>query len=72
MFPVGNVDDAILLYQNALLLLKDSKNVSSNNGIIEKVMIDLAELLHSVGRYLFFFFWDLKVFDSTYIHKDYL
>ncbi|KAL1824023.1 hypothetical protein ACET3Z_010801 [Daucus carota] len=46
----GNVDDAILLYQNALLLLKDSKNVSSNNGIIEKVMIDLAELLHSVGR----------------------
>lgn len=46
----GNVDEAILLYRNALLLLKDSKNATSDDSIIEKIMIDLAELLHSVGR----------------------
>lgn len=46
----GDVDEAILLYQNALLLLKNSKNVTSDDGLLEKIMIDLAELLHSVGR----------------------
>ncbi|KAL8148441.1 uncharacterized protein LOC141708288 [Apium graveolens] len=46
----GDVDEAILLYQNALLLLKNSKNVNSDDGVVEKIMIDLAELLHSVGR----------------------
>lgn len=58
---LGNVDEAILLFQNALLLLKDSKNVTADDGIIEKIMIDLAELLHSVGRYLLFL-GDLLVF----------
>uniref|UniRef100_A0A5B6YP78 Putative nephrocystin-3 isoform X1 n=1 Tax=Davidia involucrata TaxID=16924 RepID=A0A5B6YP78_DAVIN len=46
----GNADEAIHLYRNALQVFEDSKSMASDDSIIEKTRIDLAELLHEVGR----------------------
>ncbi|KAA8533580.1 hypothetical protein F0562_030986 [Nyssa sinensis] len=46
----GNVDEAIHLYRHALKLFEDSKSMALDDDIMEKTRIDLAELLHEVGR----------------------
>lgn len=53
-FLEGDFDEAIHLYRHALQLLKDSNSATLDDDIMEKIRIDLAELLHSVGRYLWF------------------
>lgn len=51
-FFSGNSDEAIDLYRNALQLLKkDSNSATLDDDMMEKIRIDLAELLHLVGRY---------------------
>ncbi|KAF5956034.1 hypothetical protein HYC85_008890 [Camellia sinensis] len=47
---LGAADEAIQLYRNALQVLKDSKCMPLDNNVMEKMRIDLAELLHLVGR----------------------
>ncbi|EYU25245.1 hypothetical protein ABFS82_06G019600 [Erythranthe guttata] len=46
----GQVNEAIDLYKSAIQILKDSKHMELDDGILEKMRIDLAELLHVVGR----------------------
>ncbi|KAL3524423.1 hypothetical protein ACH5RR_017257 [Cinchona calisaya] len=46
----GDIDEAIALYQDAFRVLKDSKSIASNDELMEKMRIDLAELLHVAGR----------------------
>ncbi|KAK6926032.1 hypothetical protein RJ641_007751 [Dillenia turbinata] len=46
----GNVDEAIHLYRDALQVIDDSKYMALDDNIMEKRRIDLAELLHVVGR----------------------
>ncbi|KAG6650458.1 hypothetical protein I3843_06G040300 [Carya illinoinensis] len=46
----GNADEAIGLYKNALQVIKDSNYMALDDSIMEKMRIDLAELLHVVGR----------------------
>ncbi|XP_019200299.1 PREDICTED: nephrocystin-3 [Ipomoea nil] len=45
----GNIDEAIVLYRKALQILKDSE-CAADNKVMEKMRVDLAELLHLVGR----------------------
>ncbi|XP_054820986.1 protein KINESIN LIGHT CHAIN-RELATED 2 isoform X1 [Prosopis cineraria] len=46
----GKVDDAIHLYKSALQIIKESNYMSPDDSIMEKMRVDLAELLHTVGR----------------------
>ncbi|KAK6135326.1 hypothetical protein DH2020_030914 [Rehmannia glutinosa] len=46
----GNVNEAIDLYKSAIQILRDSKDVALDDEVMEKMRIDLAELLHAVGR----------------------
>ncbi|GAB4826199.1 hypothetical protein Ancab_009064 [Ancistrocladus abbreviatus] len=46
----GNTDEAIGLYRQALQIVKGSGYVALDDSIMEKMRIDLAELLHVVGR----------------------
>ncbi|XP_044508343.1 nephrocystin-3 [Mangifera indica] len=46
----GNTDEAIDLYKKGLQVIKDSKYMTLDDSIMEKMRIDLAELLHVVGR----------------------
>ncbi|XP_028104668.1 uncharacterized protein LOC114303718 isoform X4 [Camellia sinensis] len=46
----GNADEAIQLYINALQVLKDSKGMPLDDNVMEKMRIEVAELLHLVGR----------------------
>ncbi|XP_051138013.1 uncharacterized protein LOC127256193 [Andrographis paniculata] len=46
----GDVNEAIDLYKSALQILKDSKSVPLDDKDMEKMRIDLAELLHVAGR----------------------
>ncbi|KAJ0101006.1 hypothetical protein Patl1_05195 [Pistacia atlantica] len=46
----GNTDEAIDLYKKGLQVIKDSKYMALDDSIMEKMRIDLAELLHAVGR----------------------
>ncbi|KAB1205101.1 Kinesin light chain [Morella rubra] len=46
----GIPDEAIQLYQKSLQIIKDSNYVAIDDSIMEKMRIDLAELLHVVGR----------------------
>ncbi|XP_051126446.1 uncharacterized protein LOC127248238 isoform X2 [Andrographis paniculata] len=46
----GDVNEAIDLYKSALQILKDSKGVAFDDKDMEKMRIDLAELLHVAGR----------------------
>ncbi|XP_062120075.1 uncharacterized protein LOC133834472 [Humulus lupulus] len=47
---MGKADEAIHLYRNALQLVKDSNYLAMDDSTVEKIRIDLAELLHVVGR----------------------
>ncbi|KAL6127255.1 hypothetical protein ACLB2K_075296 [Fragaria x ananassa] len=47
---MGKANEAIDLYKNALKVIKDSNYMASDDSIVEKMRIDLAELLHAVGR----------------------
>ncbi|KAK8709272.1 hypothetical protein V6N13_060295 [Hibiscus sabdariffa] len=46
----GNADEAIDLYKKALQIIKDSSYMPLDNSMMENMRIDLAELLHVVGR----------------------
>ncbi|XP_016163305.1 nephrocystin-3 isoform X2 [Arachis ipaensis] len=46
----GKSDEAINLYEHALHVMKDSNYLSADDSIMEKMRVDLAELLHAVGR----------------------
>lgn len=46
----GNVDEAIKLYRSALEVIKDSDYMALDDSAMENMRIDLAELLHTVGR----------------------
>ncbi|XP_059629009.1 uncharacterized protein LOC132271592 isoform X2 [Cornus florida] len=46
----GNADEAINLYRSALQVFKDSGFMELDDNVMEKTRIDLAELLHAVGR----------------------
>lgn len=46
----GNANEAIHLYRNALQVIKDSNYVALDDSTMEKMRVDLAELLHVVGR----------------------
>lgn len=47
---IGEADEAITLYRRALQIIKDSNYMALDDSVIEKMRIDLAELLHVVGR----------------------
>ncbi|CAO2838599.1 unnamed protein product [Amaranthus hypochondriacus] len=46
----GNADEAIHLYRKALQVVKDSRYMAFDDDVMEKMRLDLAELLHIVGR----------------------
>ncbi|XP_042503332.1 nephrocystin-3 isoform X2 [Macadamia integrifolia] len=46
----GDVDEAIRLYRKGLQVMKYSKYMDLDDDIMEKMRIDLAELLHVAGR----------------------
>ncbi|ESQ43200.1 hypothetical protein EUTSA_v10013148mg [Eutrema salsugineum] len=46
----GDADEAVDLYKNALRIIKDSNYMAIDDAILENMRIDLAELLHFVGR----------------------
>ncbi|KMT15983.1 hypothetical protein BVRB_3g051660 [Beta vulgaris subsp. vulgaris] len=46
----GNADEAIHLYRKALQVIRDSRYMALDDDIMEKMRLDLAELLHIVGR----------------------
>ncbi|XP_022995906.1 nephrocystin-3 isoform X2 [Cucurbita maxima] len=46
----GEADEAITLYRRALQIIKDSNYMALDDSEMEKMRIDLAELLHAVGR----------------------
>ncbi|XP_047317428.1 nephrocystin-3 [Impatiens glandulifera] len=46
----GDADQAINLYKDALRILKDSKHISLDDSMMDKIRIDLVELLHITGR----------------------
>ncbi|KAL3630712.1 hypothetical protein CASFOL_023696 [Castilleja foliolosa] len=46
----GNVNEAIDLYKNAIQNLSNSNDMALDDEVIEKMRVDLAELLHAVGR----------------------
>ncbi|XP_022763678.1 nephrocystin-3 isoform X2 [Durio zibethinus] len=46
----GNANEAIDLYKKALQIIKDSSYMPSDDSMMENMRIDLAELLHIVGR----------------------
>ncbi|KAL2558740.1 Tetratricopeptide repeat (TPR)-like superfamily protein [Forsythia ovata] len=46
----GDVKKAIDLYKRALQILEDSKYMELDDGAMEQMRIDLAELLHATGR----------------------
>lgn len=46
----GDVNEAIDLYKEALRRLEVSDYIAINDHIMEKMRVDLAELLHAVGR----------------------
>ncbi|KAG2280707.1 hypothetical protein Bca52824_051927 [Brassica carinata] len=46
----GEADGAVDLYKSALRIIKESNYMDIDNSILENMRIDLAELLHFVGR----------------------
>lgn len=46
----GDVNEAINLYKSALQIIKDSNSMALDDPMMEKMRIDLAELLHVTGR----------------------
>ena len=55
LFPTGNADEAIHMYRKALQVVKDSRYMAFDDDVMEKMRLDLAELLHIVGRYCWAF-----------------
>ncbi|KAA3454876.1 nephrocystin-3 isoform X2 [Gossypium australe] len=49
-FFTGNANEAIDLYKKALQIIKDSSYMPLDDSMMENMRIDLAELLHVVGR----------------------
>lgn len=49
----GDADEAVDLYKKALQIIKESNYMDIDNTVLENMRIDLAELLHFVGRYSF-------------------
>ena len=49
-FSTGEADEAITLYRRALQIIEDSNYMALDDSEMEKMRIDLAELLHAVGR----------------------
>ncbi|XP_061375686.1 uncharacterized protein LOC133317810 isoform X2 [Gastrolobium bilobum] len=47
---LGKSDEAINLFKRALQIIKDSNYMSLDDSIMEKMRVDLADLLHAVGR----------------------
>lgn len=48
--PSGNTEEAIDLYKKALQVIKTADYMALDDSILEKMRVDLAELLHVVGR----------------------
>ncbi|CAN7122412.1 unnamed protein product [Brassica rapa subsp. narinosa] len=46
----GDADGAVDLYKSALRIIKESNYMDIDNTVLENMRIDLAELLHFVGR----------------------
>ncbi|XP_022159305.1 uncharacterized protein LOC111025733 isoform X2 [Momordica charantia] len=46
----GEAEEAVILYRRALQIIKDSNYMALDDSVMEKMRIDLAELLHVVGR----------------------
>ncbi|KAI3866818.1 hypothetical protein MKW92_050403 [Papaver armeniacum] len=46
----GDIDEAIRLYRNGIKVINDSKFLALDDELVEKMRIDLAELLHVAGR----------------------
>lgn len=46
----GSLDEAINLYSKALETFKNTKFMALEDKVMEKVRIELAELLHMTGR----------------------
>ncbi|XP_027338711.1 nephrocystin-3 isoform X2 [Abrus precatorius] len=46
----GKSDEAIHLFKHALQVMKDSNYLPPDDSILEKMRVDLADLLHAVGR----------------------
>lgn len=46
----GKSDEAIQLFKRAIQVMKDSNYLSPDDSILEKMRVDLAELLHVAGR----------------------
>ncbi|XP_078429120.1 tetratricopeptide repeat (TPR)-like superfamily protein isoform X2 [Wolffia australiana] len=46
----GNIEEAVRLYKKGLEVISDSKFMSIDDDVLEKMKIDLADLLHTAGR----------------------
>ncbi|KAL6541491.1 hypothetical protein OROGR_010977 [Orobanche gracilis] len=46
----GNANEAIDLYKSAIQIIRDSKDMAFDGKVVQKMRVDLAELLHVVGR----------------------
>lgn len=46
----GSVEEAIHIYKRGLQIVRDSKFMNLDDDVLEKMRIDLAELLHVTGR----------------------
>ncbi|KAL6533337.1 hypothetical protein OROMI_027449 [Orobanche minor] len=46
----GNTNEAIDLYKRAIQIIRDSKDMAFDGKVVQKMRVDLAELLHAVGR----------------------
>uniref|UniRef100_A0A7N0ZUZ1 Nephrocystin-3 n=2 Tax=Kalanchoe fedtschenkoi TaxID=63787 RepID=A0A7N0ZUZ1_KALFE len=46
----GNVDEAIFMYKKAIHVIQESNYIALDDDRLDKMRVDLAELLHVVGR----------------------
>ncbi|PIN27102.1 Kinesin light chain [Handroanthus impetiginosus] len=46
----GDVNEAIDLYKRAIQIVRESKYMALDDKVMEKMRVDLAELLHAAGR----------------------
>lgn len=46
----GEINEAINLYKTGLWVINESKYLNSDDDLLEKMRVDLAELLHATGR----------------------
>lgn len=66
-FFTGEMEEAVQLCRNGIQVLKGSSMRLDDNKL-EKMRIDLAELLHAVGRYLFDMWGFIYMSIYIYIH----